>query len=184
MRLKAVALMAAVVAALSLSSCGNTEMKSKVAIPTKVAGEVPLNCTDTKILEALKPIVPNSQFIDTHWAAAAGSDLGEVLDNAGIACSYGDQSVEIGVTVMWVKGADLFESRITAWHKDGQKEIKIDGASQAFFITQAQDATHEFHRWELNLLHNGIWINIKSTMGSTKSDNSSIVSAAIESVDP
>lgn len=182
MRLKAVALIAALGAALSLTSCGNSAKSSTTKTDTKVVAAIPLNCTDTKILSALKEIVPNAQFIDTHWAAASGSDLGEVLDNGGIACSYGDQSAEIGVTVMWVKGADLFTSRVPAWQEDGQNEIQLRGTSKAFFISQAQDATHEFHRWELNLLASGVWINIKSTMGSTQSDNSSIVNAAIESV--
>ena len=64
---------------------------------------VPASCIETKMLTALKKTVPRAKFIDTAWTPAKGSELADVLNNSGIACSFGIQSAGVGLTVMWVK---------------------------------------------------------------------------------
>ena len=183
MRLKVSVAVAVVIAAIALTSCGNSETRT-VDTSTKVAGAIPLNCTDTKILEALMPTVKNATFIDTKWTPAVGTDLEAILNNGGIACTYGDQPNEIGVTVSWVKGEDIFSARKQGWIDQGYAMAKLSNPniSQTYFIGQAQDATHEFHRWEVNFLYGDIWIQVQSSMGISIDDNEAIVKAAIESV--
>ncbi|HUW87983.1 MAG TPA: hypothetical protein VMW30_06380 [Candidatus Paceibacterota bacterium] len=63
------------------------------------------------MLIALKKTVPTAKFINTEWTPGIGTELAEVLNNSGIACSFGIQSASVGVTAAWVSDVkNLFDS--------------------------------------------------------------------------
>lgn len=175
---------AVALAAILLSSCGSNAAKSASESSSSFQGVVPLNCNTTKILSALQPLVKGASFIDTQWKPAPGTDLEAILKNGGIACTYGDQPNEIGVTVSWARGVELFNSRKSGWLSQGfvAEKLSDPDISESYFLGQAQDATHEFHRWEVNFLYGDIWIQVQSSMGVSISDNAEVIQAALASV--
>jgi hypothetical protein len=145
---------------------------------------VPSSCSNARILEALKPIIPDATVINTQWQPAPGTELADVIDNGGIACSYGVQSRESGVTVRWVKDVNsIFEKRVAQWESEGFAKVVIPGLviDQAYFLVKPQSATQEFHIWNLNILVNGVWISVNQTFGENLEAGMPVVRASLES---
>ena len=162
----------------------NTAVSTRSAVPYTATFKVPANCTQTTILATVITTVPGSTFIDTQWQPAAGTELADVLNNGGIACTYGVQSAEIGATVSWVNDADsLFGGRVTEWLKQGYKKVALENHSDddAYFVYKPQSQTQEFHVWELHFLINKMWISINASYLNNLSDASSLIDAAITS---
>jgi len=149
-----------------LAGCGTKAAVVKSDGPESVALTIPTDCEKTGVLKALNLIVPNSLYIPTQWQPAAGTELADVLNNGGLACSYGLQSAEIGTTVKWVSDVNgLFEKRITGWKAEGFTKVDIADLknSEAYFQVKKQSATQEFHVWILNVKYRGAWIQVSCT---------------------
>jgi undecaprenyl-diphosphatase len=151
--------------------------------PTSLS--VPKDCLSTKVLSALQKDVRQAQFIDTPWQPAPGTELADFLNNGGIACSYGIQSAEVGITVDWVAdGTSLFNNRVAGWISEGYQKIDIPNLteSQAYFFQKDQSPTNEFHQYRVNLLIDGFWISLSSSFGKTIEDSSDWLKAAVDSL--
>lgn len=158
--------LASVIALGLLSGCGTKAEDVNSDGPETVALAIPTNCESTQVLAALEKIVPNSKYIPTSWQPAAGTELADVLNNGGLACSYGLQSAEIGTTVKWVSDSSgLFEKRVSGWFSEGYTKVDIAElpTSEAYFLLKKQSATQEFHVWNLNVKYRGAWIQVSCT---------------------
>ena len=160
--------------------------KAEVAAPVKpITYSVPKDCESTKVLEALQKDVRQAQFIDTPWEPAPGTELADFLNNGGIACSYGMQSAEVGITVDWVaNGSTLFGNRISGWISEGYQKIDIPNLmeTEAYFLQKDQSQTNEFHQYHVKFLINGFWINLSSSFGKTLEDGAGWIQAAVDSL--
>ena len=151
--------------------------------PTSLS--VPKDCLSTRVLAALQKDVRQAQFIDTPWQPAPGTELADFLNNGGIACSYGIQSAEVGITVDWVADAtSLFNNRSAGWISEGYQKIDIPNLeeSEAYFFQKDQSPTNEFHQYRVNFLIDGFWISLSSSFGKTIEDSSEWLNAAVDSL--
>jgi hypothetical protein len=137
----------------------------------------PTTCPQGAFLSAVQEYVPDSRFIDTPWEPAEGTDLKAVIDSGGVACTYGLQEAEIGTTVMWARGADLYSSRENQWERDGYLRVDIDGTETAWALMD--EAGEETHLWILNLLVDDIWIQINATFLRDVTAADDLIAAAI-----
>jgi undecaprenyl-diphosphatase len=177
----------ALVLALLATGVIKDSVKAGVVTPAKpISYSVPKDCLDTDVLAALQKDVRQAQFIDTPWQPAPGTELADFLNNGGIACSYGMQSAEVGLTVDWVAdGTELFNSRTAGWLGEGYQKIDIPNLMEtdAYFMQKDQSPTNEFHQYHVKFLINGFWINVSSTFGKTIEDGSGWIAAAVSSLE-
>jgi len=169
----------------SSASSKISEPVSSVQVEPSQNYVVPEDCQSTEVLAALQKDVRQAQFIDTPWEPAPGTELADFLDNGGIACSYGIQSAEVGITVDWVENTkSLYEARTSSWLTEGFEEVDIPGVDEesAYFLHKDQSPTNEFHIYRLNFLYNGIWIQLSSSFGNTIEDASGWIEAAVNSI--
>lgn len=146
---------------------------------------IPASCQDTQIIASILPTIPEAIFIDTPWDPARGTELFDVLNNNGIACSYGVQQAEIGTTILWVKDIKkLFSSHVSNWNAQGFTQVDIDNISEdsAYYLYKPQSPTQEFHVWTLNILIHGIWIQINATFLNSLEDATPLIQASLESL--
>ena len=161
-------------------------VKAEVVKPVKPTSlSVPKDCLSTKVLSALQKDVRQAQFIDTPWQPAPGTELADFLNNGGIACSYGIQSAEVGITVDWVaNGTVMFSNRVSGWLAEGYEKIDIPNLmeSEAYFFQKDQSPTNEFSQYQVKFLINGFWISLSSSFGKTIEDSSEWLKAAVDSL--
>ncbi|GEM_PF-36261 len=146
---------------------------------------VPKDCLSTKVLAALQKDVRQAQFIEYAWEPAPGTELADFLNNGGIACTYGIQSAEVGISVDWVGDAtSLFNNRVEGWISGGFQKIDIPNLaeSEAYFFQKDQSPTNEFHQYRVNLLIDGFWISLSSSFGKTIEDSSEWLKASVDSL--
>jgi len=176
----------ALVMALLATGVIKDSAKAEVVNPVKpISYSVPKDCLSTDVLAALQKDVRQAQFIDTPWQPAPGTELADFLNNGGIACSYGMQSAEVGLTVDWVAdGTKLFNSRTASWLGEGYQKIDIPNLMEtdAYFMQKDQSPTNEFSQYHVKFLINGFWINVSSTFGKTIEDGSGWIKAAVDSL--
>ncbi len=155
----------ALITVLLLAGCGS---KSPVTpSPTPQAKFViPTDCTATHVNAAVEKIATGSAYIPTQWQPSQGSELADFLNNGGIACSYGLQNAEIGVTAKWVDDAQgLFEKHEDLWQKDGYTKVDLPEIDEdaAYFYIKPQSPSNEFHLWSLNVKYRGAWLQLNCT---------------------
>jgi hypothetical protein len=159
-------LILALIGAIGLSGCGTAAKPVPTKLPIIAPLAIPTDCKQTSILPAMQKIAAGSKYILTKWQPAPGTELAEVLNNGGLACSYGLQSAEVGTTVKWVSNSKgLFEKRVAGWVNEGFTKVDIPGLndSEAYFQLKKQSATQEFHAWILNVKYRGTWIQVSCT---------------------
>ncbi|MEI8065753.1 MAG: hypothetical protein WCH42_00295 [Actinomycetes bacterium] len=175
-------------ATLLLSACGTLASKpTPSATPIAVVYRIPTSCDSTGMLKAIKSSIANAEVIATQWTPAPGTELADVIDHGGIACSYGVQSAEIGATAMWVENkGQMFEYRIPAWLNAGYKRVDVTGypKSRAYLLFKPQSPTQEFRVWQLEMLVDGFWIRLSTSSGDTTESNLHFVTAAVKSIQP
>jgi undecaprenyl-diphosphatase len=150
-----------------------------------ISYSVPKDCESTKVLAALQKDVRQAQFIEMPWEPAPGTELADFLNNGGIACTYGIQSAEVGISVDWVADAtSLFDNRVEGWISRGFQKIDIPflSESEAYFFQMDQSPTNEFSQYQVKFLINGFWINLNSSFGKTIDDSSEWLQAAVDSL--
>ena len=156
-----------------------------VAPVAPISYSVPKDCESTKVLAELQKDVRQAQYIDMPWQPAPGTELADFLNNGGLACTYGIQSAEVGISVDWVaNGTVLFNNRIAGWLSEGYEKIDIPNLmeSEAYFFQRDQSPTNEFSRYQVKFLINGFWINLNSSFGKTIEDSSGWIKAAVDSL--
>lgn len=156
--------LAVAIALLLLTGCGDD-------------ASVPATCPQGNVLSAMNEYVDGSVFIDTQWDAMPNTDLAAALEAGGIACSYGIQEAEIGATVLW-SSAEAFDSRRAQWKSDGQVQVDVMGADEAWVLQEVVN-NNERHLWAINLLVDGVWIHIAATFLPDLDAAGSLVAAAI-----
>jgi hypothetical protein len=176
----------ALVLALLATGVIKDSAKAVEVAPVKpITYSVPKDCLSTEVLAALQKDVRQAQFIDTPWEPAPGTELAAFLNNGGIACSYGIQSAEVGITVDWVaNGTAMFGNRVSGWLVEGYEKIDIPNLmeSEAYFFQKDQSPTNEFSQYQVKFLINGFWINLSSSFGKTIEDSSEWLKAAVDSL--
>ena len=140
---------------------------------------IPSSCPQGEFLAAVNSYVDGSVFIDTPWEPAPNTDLAAALDAGGVACSYGIQEAEVGATVLW-STAEAFESRRAQWQADGQVQVEVSGADEAWALQESNGS--ETHLWALNLLVGDAWIHIGATFLPDLDSARTLIDAAIAEV--
>ncbi len=142
---------------------------------------VPSECNIDAVVSAFNDQVEGSQYIPTEWEPAEGTDLAAIYDAGGIACSYGIQEAEVGGTVLWAPvDDDLWAERSAQWQASGQTAIDLANLDEdAAFILQEGTSADEMHVWTINILIDGIWIQIGATFLQTIDEASGIIDASI-----
>jgi len=171
----------ALISALLLTSCSSTND----AKPPAPKFYVPSDCTKTAVLAALPDSIPNPKFIDTQWEPAEGTDLFETYSRGGIACTYGIQEAEIGATILWAPDDEgVFNSRIPEWVKANQVKTDLPGIDEdvAYVLSEGDANSAERHVWAINLLMEGIWIQVNATFLQTIDEAIPLIQAAIDSL--
>ena len=166
-----------------LAGCG---AQSKTSVVTEKAKEIqisiPAKCTDSKVLNAVQQEIPGAVFIDTKWTPAPDTELADILNDGGIACSYGIASAEIGATVRWVlDGANNFDKWKNKWLENGysQVDLKDFGLNKGYVLIKPQSETQEFAIWTLNFKESGVWVSISRTSGENLAAGKDIINAVI-----
>lgn len=137
----------------------------------------PDECPTDAMLPVMNQYVDGSVFIDTPWEPAPGTDLAAAIDAGGVACSYGIQEAEVGATILWAPGGDVFAERRAQWEADGQRRVDVAGANEAWALTEVNGL--ERHLWAVNLLVDGVWIQINATFLQDLDEAQALVDAAI-----
>jgi len=152
---------------LTLAACGGD------------ATRMPTSCPQGEFLMAMNDYVVGSVFVDTPWEPAPETDLAAALDAGGAACSYGIQEAEVGATVLW-STAEPFVSRRAQWQADGQVQVEVNGADEAWALQETND--NETRLWALNLLVDDVWIHIGATFLPDLKSAGPLIDAAINEV--
>ena len=142
------------------------------------SASAPTECPQGDFLVAVQDYVPDSVFIDTPWEPAPGTDLDAAIGAGGVACSYGIQEAEVGATILWANGTELFASRSSQWEADGYQRVEVDGVDEAWALFEETDV--ERHLWIVSLLADGVWIQINTTFLSDLEEARPLIDAAIE----
>jgi hypothetical protein len=163
---------------LLLSACGSTVTDSQSEI---FQAKVPASCEIPEVIAEFAAQVPGSKYVPTDWQAFPDTDLAAVLDNNGIACTYGIQVAEVGGTVLWTSNAkNIWEQRKTSWVEFGETPIDLPGISEtsAYVLKEATESG-EMHVWKINLLINDAWIQVSASFFQNVEEALPIIKAAI-----
>ena len=165
--------------ALLLSGCSSEETSS--SDESTVTSTVPASCEIEGVISAFNEQVEGSAYVPTEWQPSEGTDLKAALSAGGIACSYGIQVAEVGGTILWAPSSDdLWAERSQDWIEFGQTEIDLEGFEEdAAFIKQEGTSADEMHVWTINLLIDGVWIQVGATFLQTVDEANPILEAAI-----
>jgi hypothetical protein len=165
---------------LLLTSC--SAKSETVNMETASSYQIPTTCELVDVNSAFAKIIPPSVYIPTEWTPAEGTDLAVVLNNGGIACSYGDQDAEVGGTVMWVKNVDgLWDSQVKKWQDEGLESTDIPGINEsaAFKLPEGATSVDGMPAWRVNLLIGDLWIQLGAAFIQSYEEATPIIEAAI-----
>jgi hypothetical protein len=144
--------LAALGVSLILSSCATAPA------PTE-QGLAPVSCELPAVIEAFNQRLDGAAFIPTEWQPAEGTDLYEVYEAGGIACTYGIESAEIGGTVMWAPASDDFWlEKSTQWKAAGYVEVDIPDVDEHEALVLESLAADGQAVWFINFHIGGVWI--------------------------
>lgn len=145
----------------------------------------PASCEQELVVQAFADQVEGSRYVPTDWQPSPGTDLFDVYEAGGIACTYGIQVAEIGGTVMWASNVDnLWDRKKTEWLEQGQVQIDLPGINEtdAVILKEGSTSADEMHVWVINLLINDVWIQVGATFLQNVDEALPIVQAAIDSL--
>ena len=163
---------------LLLSACGSTVTDSQSEI---FQAKVPASCEIPEVIAEFAAQVPGSKYVPTGWQAFPDTDLAAVLDNNGIACTYGIQVAEVGGTVLWTPDAtNIWEQRKTSWIEFGETPIDLPGIDEtSAYVLKEGTESGEMHVWKINLLINDVWIQVGASFFQNVEESLPIIKAAI-----
>jgi hypothetical protein len=145
----------------------------------------PASCEQELVVQAFADQVEGSRYVPTDWQPSPGTDLFDVYEAVGIACTYGIQVAEVGGTVMWASNVDnLWDRKKTEWLEQGQVQIDLPGINEtdAVILKEGSTAADEMHVWAINLLINDVWIQVGATFLQNVDEALPIVQSAIDSL--
>jgi hypothetical protein len=144
-------------------------------------GKVPESCDIAEVISEFDAQVPGSKFVPTDWQPFPGTDLDAALTNQGIACTYGIQVAEVGGTILWASNSsNAWEERKQSWIEAGDTPIDLPGIQEsAAYILQDGTSADEMHVWRVNLLINGVWIQVGASFLQNLDEALPIIKAAI-----
>lgn len=174
---------AGISALIFLTSCGANSNDEKKATPTPSMYKVPSTCELAGVNDAFAKIIPPSKYIPTEWTPAEGTDLYDVINSGGIACSYGDQDAEVGGTVMWAINKDgLWDKQVAKWQKEGLEKVDIPGIdeSAAYKLPEGSTSADGMPAWRVNLLIGDLWIQLGAAFIQSFDEATPIIQAAID----
>lgn len=170
-----------IISILLLTSCVNNTAQEQSNLMEKVLGQVPTSCELSGVNAAFAKIIPPSKYIPTDWQPAEGTDLKAALDAGGIACTYGDQDAEVGGTLIWAPSSAWTE-REAQWISDGMLKVDIPNIeeSAAYKFPEGATSADGMPAWKVNLLINGVWIQLGAAFIQSWNEATPIIQAAIE----
>jgi uncharacterized protein YceK len=145
----------------------------------------PVSCEQELVIQAFADQVEGSQYVPTDWQPSPGTDLYDIYEAGGIACTYGIQVAEVGGTVMWASNVDnLWDSKKTQWLEQGQVQIDLPGINEtdAVILKEGSTSADEMHVWAINLLINDVWIQVGASFLQNVDEALPIIEAAVESM--
>lgn len=155
---------------LTLSSCGlnpsssDSDPKpssSQPASPSPIAepGVSPTTCDLEEIIAAFGERLEGAEYIPTEWQPAEGTDLFEVYEAGGIACTYGIESAEIGGTVMWAPATDeVWQAKSEQYKSEGYIEVDIPDVNEHEALVLESPGVDGQAVWYINFHVDGVWI--------------------------
>lgn len=163
---------------LLLTACSSNDTDNQ---SENVKSKVPASCEIPEVIDEFAAQVPGSKYVPTNWEAFPDTDLAAVLDNDGIACTYGIQVAEVGGTVLWTPNAEnVWERRKYSWIEFGETPIDLPGINEtAAYVLKEGTESGEMHVWKINLLIDGIWIQISASFLQNIEEVLPIIKAAI-----
>ena len=147
--------------------------------------KAPSTCEQPEVIKAFNDQVEGSIYVPTDWQPSEGTDLYDVYQVGGIACTYGIQVAEVGGTVMWASNTDnLWDRKKTQWLADGQVEIDLPGLDEedAVILKEGSTGADEMHIWGVNLLINNVWIQVNASFLQNIDEAMPIIKATIKSL--
>lgn len=154
------------------------EPTTEVAVQ-KVA---PASCDIDEVISAFNDQVKGSKFVPTDWQPSEGTDLFDIYENGGIACTYGIQVAEVGGTVMWAPvDQEFWDKKKTQWLSQGQIEIDIPDIDEvdAVVLKEGSTSADEMHVWAINLYIDGLWIQVGASFLQTIEEAVPIIAASV-----
>jgi hypothetical protein len=147
-------------------------------------GKVPVSCDIAEVISEFDAQVPGSKFVPTDWQPFPGTDLEAALTNQGIACTYGIQVAEVGGTILWASNSsNVWQERKQSWIEAGQTPIDLPGIQEsAAYILQDGTSADEMHVWRINLLINGVWIQVGASFLQNLDEALPIIKASIAAI--
>ena len=145
----------------------------------------PTSCEQELVIQAFADQVEGSRFVPTEWDPYPGTDLFDIYEAGGIACTYGIQVAEVGGTVMWASNVDnLWDRKKSQWLEQGQVEIDLPGINEtdAVILKEGSPSAGEMHVWAINLLINDVWIQVGATFLQNVDEALPIIQAAVDSL--
>lgn len=166
------------VSLLLLTACGSTYADSQTE---NVKAKIPASCEIPEVIDEFAAQVPGSKYVPTDWQAFPDTDLAAVLDNNGIACTYGIQVAEVGGTVLWTPNAkNIWEDRKTSWVEFGETPIDLPGIDEtAAYVLKESTESGEMHVWKVNLLIDDLWIQVGASFLQNVEEALPIIKASI-----
>lgn len=168
-----------------LTACGSSSVNIETdGSGTVTTGKVPTNCELENVNAAFAKIIPPSEYIPTDWMPAEGTDLYAALNNGGIACTYGDEAAEVGGTVIWALATDaLWQELVTKWESEGLEKVDIPSVDEvaAYKLPDGSTSVDGMPTWRVNLLMNGVWIQLEAAFIQSYDEATPIIEAAIDS---
>lgn len=135
---------------LSLSSC---------ATPPREKGFTPVSCELPAVIAAFNQRLDEATFIPTDWQPAEGTDLYDVYEAGGIACTYGIESAEIGGTLMWAPASDeLWLEKSTEWKAAGYVVVDIPDVDEHEALVLESTSADGQAVWYINFHIGGVWV--------------------------
>lgn len=170
---------------LLLTGCSSENKGLATEVVGTVSGAVPSICDIAEVISEFNSQVPGSKFVPTDWQPAPNTDLAAALNNQGIACTYGNQVAEIGGTILWASNAsNVWDERKQSWLDAGQTLIDLPGIEESSaYILQAGASADEMHVWRINLLIQGVWIQVGASFLQNLDQALPIIKAAIAAID-
>ena len=145
----------------------------------------PVSCEQDLVIQSFADQVEGSRYVPTEWQSFPGTDLYDIYEAGGIACTYGIQVAEVGGTVMWASNVDnLWDTKKTQWLEQGQVQIDLPGINEtdALILKEGSTSADEMHVWAINLLINDVWIQVGASFLQNVDEALPIIQAAIDSL--
>jgi hypothetical protein len=148
--------------------------------------KVPSKCEQQDVIDTFNNSVAGSKYVPTEWQPSPGTDLAAAIDAGGIACTYGIQVAEIGGTVIWAPNKDgLWDQRSALWSASDYEKFDIAGFNEddAYVLRDDVTGADGAQVWQINLLINGVWIQIGASFIQTMEEAAPFIKASIKALE-